>query len=56
MNVEQEPFQEELMHLLMEDIISKPDGAELRKWTTMKKKFPATVSKLLLTSELYSHV
>lgn len=40
LNVEQEDFQEELMHLLMEDdIISKPDRAEIKKWTSIKKKF-----------------
>lgn len=37
-NVKQGGFQEELMHLLMENcIISKPDRSEIRKWAIVKK-------------------
>ena len=36
LSVEQEDFQEELMHSLMEDyIISKPDRAEIREWASV---------------------
>lgn len=38
MNVEQEHFQEELMHSLMEDIISKPDGAETNEMDHYEEK------------------
>lgn len=50
-NVEEEDFQAELMYLLMEeDIISKPDRAEIRKWASIKK--PNQTNK---TPETNSH-